>query len=152
MGGVDLLDRLLGLYRPSIRAKKWWWPLFSNIVNLSVIAAWRFYGNLHPGELKTHLQFRREIVLCLLHTSATSSYQRGRHVPLPTGIRYDGIGHVATTTTQGRCMLCKRNTRRQCVKCSVRLHTDKGTDCFRVYHKLWITRFSCLSYFFVFSK
>ena len=26
MGGVDVMDRLLGTYRPMIRGKKWYWP------------------------------------------------------------------------------------------------------------------------------
>ena len=30
MDGLDLLDMLLGSYRPNLRSKKWWWPLFSN--------------------------------------------------------------------------------------------------------------------------
>ena len=30
MGDVDLLDMLLGSYRPNLRSKKWWWPLFTN--------------------------------------------------------------------------------------------------------------------------
>ena len=39
MGGVDVMDRLLGSYRPLIRGKKWWWPLFTNALNISVVAA-----------------------------------------------------------------------------------------------------------------
>lgn len=35
MGGVDLFDRLLGAYRPTILGKKWWWPLFLNALNMS---------------------------------------------------------------------------------------------------------------------
>ena len=39
IGGVDLLDRLLGSYRPMIRAKKWWWSLMTNLLNISIVAA-----------------------------------------------------------------------------------------------------------------
>ncbi|KAF2903721.1 hypothetical protein ILUMI_02454 [Ignelater luminosus] len=35
MGGVDLLDR------PRLRSKKWWWNLFSRVLNLSVVAVYR---------------------------------------------------------------------------------------------------------------
>ena len=41
MGGVDLMDRLLSSYRLKIRGKKWYWPLFANYLNLTVVAAWR---------------------------------------------------------------------------------------------------------------
>ena len=36
MGGVDLLDRLSASYRPSIRGKIWYWPLFTNVLNVSL--------------------------------------------------------------------------------------------------------------------
>ena len=41
MGGVDLMDRLLSSYRPMIRGKKWYWPLFINALNITIVAAWR---------------------------------------------------------------------------------------------------------------
>ncbi|GFR85540.1 PiggyBac transposable element-derived protein 3 [Elysia marginata] len=28
MGGIDHMDQNLGAYRPTIRIKKWWWPIF----------------------------------------------------------------------------------------------------------------------------
>ena len=40
MSGVDLLDRLLQSYRPAIQMKKWWWAFFTNLLNVSVVAAW----------------------------------------------------------------------------------------------------------------
>ena len=60
MGGVDLLDRLLAAYRPTISSKKWWWPLFSHAVNLSIVSAWRVHCALHDrsGQI-SHLDFRR---------------------------------------------------------------------------------------------
>ncbi|KAG8190281.1 hypothetical protein JTE90_025794 [Oedothorax gibbosus] len=39
MGGVDLLDRFLSSYRPKIKGKKWWWPFFTNTLNMAVVAA-----------------------------------------------------------------------------------------------------------------
>jgi len=46
MGGADLMDRLLSSYRPMIRGKKWWWPLFLNALNVSIVAAWRIYSSV----------------------------------------------------------------------------------------------------------
>ncbi|KFM75498.1 PiggyBac transposable element-derived protein 3, partial [Stegodyphus mimosarum] len=47
MGGVDLLDRLLGSYRPTFRSKKWYWNLFSNALNMAVVAGWILHSHLH---------------------------------------------------------------------------------------------------------
>ena len=46
MGGVDLLDRFLRDYWPRLRSKKWWWCLFSNFLNMSVVAAWRLHKEI----------------------------------------------------------------------------------------------------------
>ena len=59
MGGVDLLDRFLSDYRLRLRSKKWWWYLFANFLNMSVVAAWRLHKELK--EKMSHLEFCREI-------------------------------------------------------------------------------------------
>ena len=41
MGGVNIIDRLLESYRPATTMKKWWFSIFVNLVNISVVAAWR---------------------------------------------------------------------------------------------------------------
>ena len=43
MGGVDLLDMLLGSYRPNLCSKKLWWPLFSNALNIAVVATFKIH-------------------------------------------------------------------------------------------------------------
>lgn len=135
MGGVDALDRLLQAYRPHIISKKWWWPLFLNAINLSVVAAWRLHTVLHPTGNLTHLDFLRNITLCLLKTSGSRArLGGGQHVPLPNDIRYDGIGHYSTATSQGRCAVCSSNTRSKCEKCNVRLHFAHEKPCFNIYH------------------
>ncbi|XP_049861751.1 piggyBac transposable element-derived protein 2-like [Schistocerca gregaria] len=36
MGSIDLLDKQISLYRTRIRSKKWWWPLFTQMIDISV--------------------------------------------------------------------------------------------------------------------
>jgi hypothetical protein len=43
MGGVDLLDSLLGLYRIKIRSKKWYHRLFFHFLDMSIINSWLLY-------------------------------------------------------------------------------------------------------------
>ena len=81
MGGVDLFDRLLGSYRPIIRGKKWYWPLFINHLNACVVAAWRLHCRVQETPL-THKAFRRQVTLCLLKGDVTGAippwHQRSR--------------------------------------------------------------------------
>ena len=58
MGGVDILDMHLAAYRPKITSKKWWWPLFSNALNLAVVAAFKIHQRVSPlpaAKKLTHL-------------------------------------------------------------------------------------------------
>jgi hypothetical protein len=135
MGGVDLMDRLLGKYRPSICGKKWWWPLFTNSLNLSVVAAWRMHCLLHPRSRESHLDFRRTITMCLLKSSEPRVTRAGGGIAhLPVDIRKDGVGHVNASTSEGRCVVCETNTKNMCAKCNVRLHFSHGKQCFALYH------------------
>ena len=52
MGGMDLLDMMLESYQPNLRSNKWWWPLFSNALNIT----WWLY-----------LKFTRMYVLTTCH-------------------------------------------------------------------------------------
>ena len=89
------MDRLLGSYRPMIRAKKWWWPLMTNLLNISIVAAWKFYCVLHQKDAKiTHLEFKRNISLVLTKSSTIRNQsQGGKHADLPSEVRYDGQDH-----------------------------------------------------------
>lgn len=59
MGGTDQMDANLNVYRIGIRGKKWWWPIFTWLVDVCVQNAWIIYKNLHPDI--SQLVFRREI-------------------------------------------------------------------------------------------
>ena len=135
MGGVDLIDRLAESYRPMIRGKKWYWPLFINVLNTSVIAAWRLHCKVAEKKM-THLEFRRCITTCLLKTEKPherpSSNTRG---PVVEDVRFDGVNHFPGPTSQGRCKVCKTNTKVRCTKCDVRLHTERRKECFKNFHQ-----------------
>jgi hypothetical protein len=125
----------LSSHRPTICGKKWWWPLFINGLNISIVAACRLYCRLHPVSPPSHLDFRRDITLCLLK-GTTSRRRQGvtTRCLLPVDVRYDAVGHIIIQTTQGRCVMCRANTTSQCQKCGVRLHYARGSQCFNTYH------------------
>ena len=91
MGGVDLMDRLLSSYRPMIRGTKWYWPLFINGLNITIVAAWRAHCAIEETPL-SHLNFRREVTICLLklgHPQPRTQVGGGISAVLPDGVRRD---------------------------------------------------------------
>ena len=40
MGGVDLLDSLLGYYCNKIKSKKWYHRIFFNLIDMVIVNAW----------------------------------------------------------------------------------------------------------------
>ena len=50
MGGVDRTDQNIVKYRTVIRCKKWWWPLFSYCLDLSVQQAWHLYKSTNAAK------------------------------------------------------------------------------------------------------
>lgn len=129
MGGVDICDRLLSSYRPRLRSKKWWWNLFAHIINLSIVAAYRFYTYVNQSS-ESHLEFRREIARALVKSEKSRLRLGGPSAPPSEAVRYDGVNHFIETTTQGRCIVCRKNTRLFCTKCDKRLHKV----CSDIYH------------------
>ena len=109
MGGVDLMDRMLASYRPSIRGKKWDWPLFTNSLNVTVVAAWWIHCKMAESPM-SQLDFRREIAICLLKMSVVSRLQvgGGPRVNLPDDVRFDGEDHEKVAASQGRWKVCKK--------------------------------------------
>ena len=124
MGGVDVCDQMLSTYRPRLRSKKWWWNIFSHILNLSVVASFKFYQHVNPGSQATHKDFRREIACTLVKVQVHRKRQGGPTANVPKVVRYDNINHFLQQCTQGRCFICKKNTRLNCSKCEKKLHKE----------------------------
>lgn len=55
MGGVDLNDQSSNNYRISIRGKKWWWCLFTHMINVSMTNAWKLHQLCAQSEEKINL-------------------------------------------------------------------------------------------------
>ena len=129
MGGVDMVDRFLSEYRPSMRGKKWWFCFYTHAINICTVAAWRIHVEL--GGQMDQLQFLRYIVRTLLQGQFSRAPMMPRQVI--RDIRYDGINHTLIKgPSQGRCKMpgCGTHTWYQCGKCNTRLHQK----CFASYH------------------
>ena len=129
MGVVDLLDMLLGSYRPNIRSKKWWWPLFSNALNIALVATFKIHKKACVDQL-SHLDFRIEVAEVMVRANHEAQRVRlgGPTASVPEQIKLDGINHTLVPTSQGRCIYCKSNTRLKCSKC------DKRNVPFKIKH------------------
>ena len=132
MGGVDILDRFLSNYRPIFRAKKWWWPIFLNSINMMVVAAWRLHVGL--GGSHDQLSFRRNVVCALLSSCPDArSGETGVGRKPVMELRTDHVDHhMVANSKQARCRWCQRNSRLKCSKCDVPLHLH----CEAAYHRM----------------
>lgn len=132
MGGVDRADQNMGLYRTSIRGKKWYFPLISHCLDMSVQNAWHIYRN--SGGKLDGLAFRRHIATGLLETfkkpSSTAALRHG--TTFHSHSRLDGRDHlIIYKERQTRCIECHKKANFSCSKCNVTLHPK---DCFMLYH------------------
>lgn len=64
MGRTDLMDQNISTYRIGIRGKKWWWPIFSWLIDMCINNGWILQKKVKSNI--SQLQFRREIVRMLL--------------------------------------------------------------------------------------
>ena len=94
------MDRLLKAYRPTIRGKKRYWPLFVNLLNTTVVAAWKIHFQIGDKNI-THINFRRQVALCLLKVQQHHKIESSVAAELPLDVRFDGINHfLGPATTQ----------------------------------------------------
>ena len=65
MGGVDGIDQNLAVYTVNLRSKKWWWPHFRLVLDVSVYIAFQLYRMRETQAREKKLDplgFRRSIV------------------------------------------------------------------------------------------
>lgn len=137
MGGIDRADQNVSLYRVSIKGKKWYFPIFCYMVDLSMHNAWQLYRK--DGGTLDQLEFRRRVSKQILEKYPDKS-RKGRpsksdHIDS----RYDGMHHYIKwndeSQTLGRktqliCRHCGKKTTTSCKKCNIPLHIE----CFQNFH------------------
>lgn len=143
MGGVDKLDWYVNKYRIKIRGKKWYFPLFTNAIDVAMVNAYVLYCFASSGNKITLLEFRRAVTKAYLEISSDLSDPRNAGRPslkqaarkrVSQDVRFSPVGHILSRTVEGRqrkCAICKKNARKECLKCNVGLHID----CFQSWHK-----------------
>jgi len=159
MGGVDLLDSLIGRHKITMRTKKWYMRLFYHMLDMTIINAWLLYkrvqkenGNNAPMKLKA---FRIDIATCLTKVGHFQTPKRGRPtlisieeqfkekkkrgkvVKIPTSeVRLDGNFHLPIPDKKQRCKRpqCSGFSVTKCYKCNVNLCMNKVNNCFFDFH------------------
>ncbi|XP_046685485.1 piggyBac transposable element-derived protein 3-like [Homalodisca vitripennis] len=110
MGGVDRMDQGVSNYRVNIRGKKWWWCIFTWMIDAAAHNAWVLMRA--TGSNISLLQFRREIVKTYLTNYKVLPKGPGRTLsasrfsnsscPVSDAIRYDRVDHLIVPTNGER--------------------------------------------------
>ncbi|XP_037521099.1 uncharacterized protein LOC119397791 [Rhipicephalus sanguineus] len=163
MGGVDLLDSLISLYRPYLRSKRYYFRVFVHILDLTAVNAWLLYKrnamtnpDEHRGRLLPLAEFKMSLATSLCKAGKTQLKKRGRPSngsveqgiqmkkkrgpsgPTPTqDVRLDQVGHwVLWSQKRQRCKFpgCTGICMTYCSKCGNHLCTTSKSNCFHLYH------------------
>lgn len=165
MGGVDLLDQMIGLYRIYIRSRKWTLRLIFHAVDLAIANSWFEYRKdctkqqIPAKSQMSLLDFRLNLAECLVKVGKpVTTIRRGRpssSVGSPiqvrvlkrheenrpsVDIRHDGMDHMPHLDGKSegkRCKnrKCNKKTHFLCDKCKVHLCLTKNRNCFVAYHR-----------------
>lgn len=134
MGGVDLHDQAVNNYRISIFGKKWWWPLFTHMINMAVVNAWHLHRISHTSNNLDLLGFVREVTRFYLRSFDKTKKNRPSG-SVPASIRATEGGHFPKKEeNQRRCKVCKMKSRWHCIRCNVPLCIER--ECFINYHTI----------------
>lgn len=135
MGGTDRMDQNINKCRIGIRGKKWWWCMFTWLLDVSINNAWVLSNTC--GIISTQKDFRRRIALRYLEKFGVPPKGPGRKSQSGIEIdqRYDNISHFVKPVNgnkRRRCAApdCDSVGRTECSKCLVGL----CVKCFEGFH------------------
>ncbi len=142
MGGTDQMDENIAQYRIAVRGKKWWWCLFTWIVDLCIHNAWQLHRK--SGGNLAQLDFRRSITQSYLKSHGIPPKGAGRPSTslssvslnrVSDDLRYDSKNHLVISVPnkkRRRCAGegCSSHIRTMCQKCDVGL----CIECFVIFH------------------
>lgn len=150
MGGVDLADMLISLYKIPLKTRRWYLSIFAQLIDISINNAWLLYRQ-NKGKEKSLKEFRLDIFESLVkkgkpvkeRSDITGDIKEDRKIKKPVvarpieDIRYDQVGHFPDSCSYGRCRYCKDGkTNVVCIKCNQRLCFVAGKrNCFLNFHQ-----------------
>lgn len=157
MGGVDLLDGLIGRYKIKLHSRKWYIRLWYHFIDVSIVNSWLLYKRcqFEKNELVNYTLagWRAEIGSTLTSTGVCTPTRdrrsnslevlmkrvnRTRPIHIPTkDSRTDNTGHLPRPQDKrGRCKFpqCKGFTYMKCTKCNCYLCIARNKDCFEKFH------------------
>lgn len=152
MGGVDLADMLIELYRVDIRSVKWYTRIIYWCLSVAVVNAWLLYRrHQQQKNLKFHFSlanFQSQIAAALLKAGQFKSKKRNSQetsskapkrklfaVRPVDDVRYDGYQHWPEYSAKGRCKFCPNGfTQVTCTKCKINLCMTPAKNCFLNFH------------------
>ena len=137
MGGVDMLDKQVSLYRTRICGKKRWFPVFLQFLDITVVNAWRLYQEASGDKIMSLLTAHRKITLSYLSKPTFSNQKYSGHKNKISEGRIskaicvdEGNYLVQPISIQRQCAHCDMKTMRICTRHQVPLH-DR---CFQDFH------------------
>lgn len=158
MGGVDLIDSIMGTYKIRLRSKRWQVRIFYHYLDLTMSNSWLLYKrvckykNLPVKGIISSANFRLEVgeTLCKMGIKPTLKTRRNleneieakkhrgpaQRVP-PKEVRQDQVGHWPQWTNKKiRCKYpkCSGFTHTMCEKCGVALCYIRAKNCFKKFH------------------
>ncbi|KAL4126483.1 hypothetical protein QTP88_010705 [Uroleucon formosanum] len=77
MGGVDLMDSLIGWYRIIMRTKKWYKKIFYHLLDMTVVNSWLMYKKI-TGNTMPLAKFRESLSVTLMQSGIA---KRGKGRP-----------------------------------------------------------------------
>jgi len=158
MGGVDLIDSIIGRYKILTRSKRWQVRVFYHLLDLTVSNAWLLYKRVHKAngsstKLLGSSDFRLNIAEILtkldtksimgkrssvLENDLQQKKKRGPTQRVPNQmVLQDEFGHWPLwAENRIRCKYsnCKGFSQVMCGKCGVALCFNKRNNCFKNFH------------------
>ena len=131
MSGVDLADNGIANYRISIKAKKWYWPLFTNFVSMCVVNSWKLV-NLSAQKPIDLLEHTRKIVSNITTLGELPVLRRKSNISIEI-IKNTCPSPIISRDKNRkrlRCAVCHKITVFYCEGCTTRLHPK----CFPQFH------------------
>lgn len=159
MGGVDLLDSLIGRYKIRMRTKKWYMRIWYHLIDVTVVNAWLLYRRVEVlNDRKPTMSlfdFRLNVSYSLTKVGTTTpkrdrpptsvlkemaiKKRKPNTSLMPTdSVRKDCVDHWPEyVESRQRCKLngCRKLTNCTCTKCNNYFCCGVNRNCFTLFHK-----------------